>query len=298
MTKPTIEQVNQILAQANLASVTLNTPFFKLSKVINSIVKDSSLSEETNFERVRVLLKAGILTERDVLELYNNKVEHMDLSYEHCPLVKILSPLERDGTLFLSGCDSFYEDLCYDLYLDYIKSIVLLGGKVDCDGMLPWVFNEHRREFYLFNYLLDNFTVKPETINSVAGAIILNNYWKKGSSEEQREAKAAFEKLIEKGIDINLTIEEGDWHSQFNSFLGIAFCYDPELFEQYLLQKPSQQIIANLPWDFSIKEELFDDKQVRLVHKLIGLGYPLPLNEIIKSLEEEELYDYAKAIAH
>ncbi|WP_076588379.1 hypothetical protein [Vibrio ostreicida] len=298
MTEPNIERINQHLTQANLATLTSTEFYDDIWDVLDAILEDSNFSEETNFERIRVLLRAGILTEVNVLEYYNSDVEDMDLSYEHCPLVKILAPLERDGTLYFSGCDSFYEDLCYDLYLDYIKSIVLLGGKVDCDGMLRWVFNEHRREFYLFNYLLDNFTVKPETINSVAGAIILNDYWKKGSSEEQREAKAAFEKLIEKGIDINLTIGEGDWHSQFNSFLGIAFCYDPDLFEQYLLQRPSQQIIANLPWDFSIKEELFDDKQVRLVHKLIGLGYPLPLNEIIKSLEEEELYDYAKAIAH
>ncbi|KJY92083.1 hypothetical protein TW84_07155 [Vibrio neptunius] len=296
MTKPTIEQVNQILTQADFVVVARITSYYQIWEVIDAILEDSNLSEETNFERIRVLLRAGILTDLNILEFYNSHVEDMDLSYEHCPLVKILSPLERDGTLYFSGCDSFYEDLCYDLYLDYIKSIVRLGGKVDCDGILRWVFNEHRREFYLFNYLLDNFTVKPETINSVAGAIILNNYWQKGSSEEQREAKAAFEKLIEKGIDINLTIEEDDWHSQFNSFLGIAFCYDPELFEQYLLQKPSQQIIANLPWDFSIKEELFDDKQVRLVHKLIGLGYQLPLDEIIELLEEEELDDYAKAL--
>ncbi|MER2496649.1 hypothetical protein ABS858_11145 [Vibrio neptunius] len=291
MTEPTIEQVNQILTQANLAPVRLITPSFKLSKVINSIIKDSSLSEETNFERIRVLLKAGILTERDVLELYNNKVEHMDLSYEHCPLVKILAPLERDGTLYLSGSETLYQ-LSWDLYLDYIKNIILLGGRVDHDRLLCSVFDE-RGEFEMFNYLLDNFHIKPETINFVTGAIIRNNYWKKRISEEK--GRAAFKKLIEKGIDINLPFSDDD---DYHSFLGVVFCYDPDLFEQYLLQKPSQHIIAALPWEFAIEEDHFHDKQLQLVQKLIELGYQLPLDEIIELLEDEELYDYAKALAH
>ncbi|MDN3612247.1 hypothetical protein ACFFUP_13860 [Vibrio ostreicida] len=291
MTEPTIEQVNQVLTQNNLATVRLITPSFDLYEVIHSIVDDSKFSEETNFERLRVLIKAGILTDCDVLEHYNHKVEHMDLSYERCPLVKILAPLERDGTLYLSGSETIYQ-LSWDLYLDYIKNIILLGGRVDHDRMLCSVFGG-RGEFELFNYLMDNFHIKPETINFVAGMLIGQIYWAEGNADTQD--RAAFEKLVEKGIDINLPFSNGD---DFNSFLGYMFCYDPEMFEQYLLQKPSQHIIAALPWEFAIEEDYFHDKQLQLVQKLIELAYPLPLDEIIELLEEEELDDYAKALAH
>ncbi|MFW7526622.1 hypothetical protein ACODM8_21190 [Vibrio ostreicida] len=290
MTEPTIEQVNQILTQNNLATVRLNTPSFKLSKVIYSIVNDSKFSEETNFERLRVLLKAGILTERDVLESYNLDVEHMELSYEDCPLVKILAPLERDGTLYLSGSETLYQ-LSWDLYLDHIKNIILLGGRVDHDGLLYRVF-DGRGEFELFNYLMDNFHIKPETISFVAGMLIEQIYCTGGSADTQE--RAAFQKLIEKGIDINLPFSDDDYHS----FLGVVFCYDPDLFEQYLLQKPSQHIIADLPWRFVIRGRYFHAKHLQLVQKLIELGYQLPLSEIIELLEDKELYDYAKALAH
>ncbi|NRB66109.1 MAG: hypothetical protein HRU48_01885 [Vibrio sp.] len=290
MIEPTIEQVNQILTQANLATVRLMTPSFDLCDVIDSIVDDSKFSEETNFERIRVLLKAGILTERDVLEHYNHNVERMELSYEDCPLVKILAPLERDGTLYLSGSERIYQ-LSLDIYLDYIKSIILLGGRVDHDRLLCGVFGE-RREFKLFNYLMDNFHIKPVTINYVAGVLIEKRYSAKDNMDIQE--RAAFEKLVEKGIDINLPFNDND----YNSFLGVVFCNDPAMFEQYLLQKPSQHIIADLPWEFAIEEGFFGDIHLQMVQKLIELGYQLPLDEIIELLEDEELDDYAKALAH
>ncbi|MFW7526624.1 hypothetical protein ACODM8_21200 [Vibrio ostreicida] len=289
MTKPTIEQVNQILTQANLAPVGLSE--FYRPRVIAEIIDDSDFSEETNFKRIRVLLKAGILSELDVLEKFNHRVERMELSYEDCPLVKILAPLERDGTLYLADAERIYQ-LSWDIYLDYIKSIILLGGRVDHDGLLYRVF-DGRSSFKMFNYLMDNFHIKPETINSVAGALIAKKYWAEGNVAARE--RAAFEKLIEKGIDINLPFSDGD---EFNSFLGYVFCYDPTMFEQYLLQKPSQHIIADLPWEFAIEEDHFHDKQLQLVKKLIELGYQLPLDEIIELLEEEELDDYAKALAH
>ncbi|MBN3573073.1 hypothetical protein [Vibrio neptunius] len=292
MTEPTIEQVNQILTQANLATVRLITRSFHLWDVIHSIVDDSKFSEETNFKRLRVLIKAGILTERDVLEHYNNKVEHMDLSYERCPLVKILAPLKRDGTLYLSGSETLYQ-LSWDLYLDYIKNIILLGGRVDHGRMLCSVF-DGRGEFELFNYLMDNFHIQPETINFVAGMLVEQMDGSRGNASAQE--RAAFEKLIEKGIDINLPFSDDD--DDYHSFLGVVFCYDPDLFEQYLLQKPSQQIIAALPWEFTIGNEYFHTKHLQLVQKLIELGYQLPLDEIIELLEDEELDDYAKALAH
>ncbi|MBN3492596.1 hypothetical protein [Vibrio neptunius] len=291
MTEATIEQVNQVLTQANLATVRLITPSFELYDVINSIVDDRKFSEETNFERLRVLLKAGILTERDILESYNLDVEHMDLSYERCPLVKILAPLKRDGTLYLSGSETLYQ-LSWDLYLDHIKNIILLGGRVDHDRMLCSVF-DGRGEFELFNYLMDNFHIQPETINFVAGMLVEQMDGSRGNASAQE--RAAFEKLIEKGIDINLPFSDDD---DYHSFLGVVFCYDPDLFEQYLLQKPSQQIIAALPWEFTIGNEYFHTKHLQLVQKLIELGYQLPLDEIIELLEDEELDDYAKALAH
>ncbi|MDA0118205.1 hypothetical protein [Vibrio sp. T11.5] len=291
MTEPTMERINQYLAQANFSAVAKIKSYFQIWEVIDAILKDSNFSEETNFERIRVLLRAGILTELNVLEYYNSDVEDMDLSYEHCPLIKILSPLERDGTLYLSGSETIYQ-LGQDFYLDYIKNIILLGGRVDHDGLLYWVF-DGRSEFEMFNYLMDNFHIKPEAINFSAGEIIRNNYWKKHNSEEK--GRAAFKKLIEKGIDINLPFNNGN---DFNSFLGLVFCLEPIVFEQYLLQKPSQHIIADLPWGFAIENEYFHDKQLQLVKKLNELGYQLPLDEIIELLEEEELYDYAKALAY
>ncbi|MBN3492598.1 hypothetical protein [Vibrio neptunius] len=295
MTEPTIEQVNQILTQNNLATVRLITPSFELYDVIHSIVDDSNFSEETNFERLRVLIKAGILKERDVLEHYNNKVEYMDLSYECCPLVKILAPLDRDGTLYLSDSETIYQ-LSQDFYLDYIKNIILLGGRVDHDEFLCRVFYAEHLSFETFNYLIDRFDFKPSSINTAAGYLVKRRYFKK--YDEEAQGRAAFAKLIDKGIDINYPFEEDDGFYEYLSFLGLVFCYDPDLFEQYLLQKPSQHIIAGLPWEFAIEEEFFGDRQLQLVQKLIELGYQLPLDEIIELLEEEELDDYAKALAH
>ncbi|MER2496651.1 hypothetical protein ABS858_11155 [Vibrio neptunius] len=289
MTEPTIEQVNQTLIQANLAPVGLSK--FYRPDVIAEIIDDSDFSEETNFERIRVLLKAGILSELDVLEKFNHRVERMELSYEDCPLVKILAPLERDGTLYLADAERIYQ-LSWDIYLDYIKSIILLGGRVDHDGLLYRVF-DGRSSFKMFNYLMDNFHIKPETINYLAGALIDKKYWAEGNVAARE--RAAFEKLVEKGIDINLPFTDDD---DYHSFLGVVFCYDPELFEQYLLQKPSQHIIADLPWSFVIREQYFDDKHLQLVKKLMKLSYQLPLDEIIELLEEQELDDYAKALAH
>ncbi|KJY80765.1 hypothetical protein TW84_23465 [Vibrio neptunius] len=300
MTDPTIEQVNQILTQANLAPVKLKD--FSIYSVMARILEDNNFSEEANFERVRALLKAGILTELDVLKSFNSRVEDMDLSYEYCPLVKILAPLERDGTLYLSDSERIYQ-FSWDIYLDYIKSIVFLGGRVDYDGLLYRVF-DGRSEFKMFNYLMDTFDVQQETINYVASLLLVKIH--RGEVMLKREKKhrtefeklvekdrAAFEKLIEKGIDINLPFSDGD---EFNSFLGYVFCYDPTMFEQYLLQKPNQHIIEDLPWEFAIEEDHFHDKQLQLVQKLIELGYQLPLDEIIELLEEQELDDYAKAL--
>ncbi|MFW7524641.1 hypothetical protein ACODM8_10915 [Vibrio ostreicida] len=291
MTEATIEQVNRILAQANLATLKPAKSYKYGWDVLCAIFNDSKCNEETNFERIRVLMKARIITDYDVLEHYDSDVEHMDLSYERCPLVKILAPLERDGTLYLSDSETIYQ-LSWDLYLDYIKNIILLGGRVDHDRMLCSVF-DGRGEFALFNYLMDNFHIKPETINFVAGMLVEQMDGSRGNASTLE--RAAFEKLIEKGIDINLPFtDDYDYHS----FLGVVFCYDPDLFEQYLLQKPSQHIIADLPWRFVIREQYFDDKHLRLVKKLMELRYQLPLDEIIELFESAGQYDYAKALAH
>ncbi|NRB66107.1 MAG: hypothetical protein HRU48_01870 [Vibrio sp.] len=289
MTTKTIENVNHLLIQANLPPVTNKR--VDMWNALPAILWDKKLSQDINCERVQVLLKAGIFTELDVLNECNTRVESMPLTYEDCPLVKILAPLERDGTLYLSGSETIYK-LSWDLYLDYIKNIILLGGRVDHDGLLYWAF-DGRGEFELFNYLMDNFDIQPETINFVAGMLVRQMDGSRGNASTLE--RAAFEQLIEKGIDINLPFYDDD---DYHSFLGVVFCYDPDLFEQYLLQKPSQHIIAALPWEFAIGNEYFHTKQLQLVQKLIELGYQLPLDEIIELLEEEELDDYAKALAH
>ncbi|MFW7526617.1 hypothetical protein ACODM8_21165 [Vibrio ostreicida] len=292
MTEPTIEQTNRILTQANLAPVKLKD--FSIYSVMARILEDNNCSEETNFERVRALLKAGILKELDVLKSFNSRVEDMDLSYEHCPLVKILAPLERDGTLYLSDSERIYQ-FSWDIYLDYIKSIVLLGGRVDHDGLLCWLFDD-RYEVEMFNYLMDNFNIKKETINYVAAQLLYNQYCNDEDPDE--EDRALFNRLIEKGIDINLPFDENSHMSEFHSFLGAALFCSPDLFEQYLLQRPSQDIIENLPWSYPISEAAFTDKHVQLVNKLIELGYHVPVDEIISELEEYEYFDYAKALSH
>ncbi|KJY92082.1 hypothetical protein TW84_07150 [Vibrio neptunius] len=295
MTEPNIERINQHLTQANLATLSSTELYDDIWDVLDAILEDSSCSEETNFERVRVLLKVRVATECDVLEHYNHEVEQMDLSYEGCPLVKILAPLDRDGTLYLSGSERIYQ-LSQDFYLDYIKNIIFLGGRVDHDEFLCRVFYAEHLSFDTFNYLIDRFDFKPSSINTAAGYLVMRKYFKKYNKEKQ--GRAAFTKLIDKGIDINHPFEEDDGFCEYHSFLGLVFCYDPELFEQYLLQKPSQHIIAALPWEFAIEEDHFHDKQLQLVQKLIELGYQLPLDEIIELLEEQELDDYAKALTH
>ncbi|KJY92085.1 hypothetical protein TW84_07165 [Vibrio neptunius] len=295
MTEPNIEHINQSLTQANLAMLTSTEFYDDIWDVLDAILEDDNCSEETNFERVRVLLKAGLLTELHVLEYYNSYVEDMDLSYEGCPLVKLLAPLERDGTLYLSGSDSFYEDLCYDLYLDYIKNIVLLGGRVDHDGMLYWVF-ESRCELEMFNYLLESFQSKPSAINTVAAHILSEEYFKHDGHEKR--GRGIFKQLIEKGIDINLPFDEESGMLDYHSFLGAVLIFDPELFEQYLLQQPNKEIVKGLPWRKVIKNGYFREKHMHIIEKLISLKYYVPLDEIVSELEKKELDDYAKALAH
>ncbi|MDN3612245.1 hypothetical protein ACFFUP_13850 [Vibrio ostreicida] len=294
MTELNIEHINHCLAQANLEKLKPTKSYYNIWCVLNAILDNSNLSEEINYERIRVLLKAGLVSELEVLELYNNKVEYMDLSYEYCPLVKILAPLERDGTLYLSDSEAIYE-LSWDLYLDYIKSIVLLGGRVDHDGLLCWLFDD-RYEVEMFNYLMDSFNIKKETINYVAAQLLYKQYCSDEDSDE--EDRALFNRLIEKGIDINLPFDENSHMSAFHSFLGAALFCSPDLFEQYLLQRPSQDIIENLPWSYPISEAAFTDKHLHLINKLIELGYHVPVDEIISELEEYEYFNYAKALAH
>ena len=294
MTQPTIERINQCLTQADFAAVARITSYYQIWEVIDAILEDSKFSEETNFERIRVLLRAGILTDLNILEFYNSDVEDMDLSYEHCPLVKILAPLERDGTLYLSDSERIYQ-FSLDIYLDYIKNIVLLGGRVDHDGLLCWLFDD-RYEVEMFNYLMDNFNIKKETVNYVAAQLLYNQYC--SDEEPDEEDRALFNRLIEKGIDINLPFDENSHMSAFHSFLGAALFCSPDLFEQYLLQRPSQEIIENLPWSYPISEAAFTDKHLHLINKLIELGYHVPVDEIISELEEYEYFDYAKALAH
>ncbi|WP_076588392.1 hypothetical protein [Vibrio ostreicida] len=293
MTEPTMERINQCLAQANFSAVAKIKSYFQIWEVIDAILEDSNFSEETNFERIRVLLRAGILTEVNVLEYYNSDVEDMDLSYEHCPLVKVLAPLERDGTLYLSDSEAIYQ-LSWDLYLDYIKSIVLLGGRVDHDGLLYRVF-DGRSSFNMFNYLMDNFDFKQETINSVAGALIDKIYWAEGNADIR--AKAAFEKLIEKGIDINLPYEESDGFYDYRSFLGVVFCYEPDVFEQYLALSPDRKIIDNMNWRFMLQEHDIDERHIDMITKMVRLGYPLPLNEIVDWLESCDFMDLAHIVS-
>ncbi|MBN3573071.1 hypothetical protein [Vibrio neptunius] len=293
MTEPNIERINQHLTQASLATLTSTELYDDIWDVLDAILEDSSCSEETNFERIRVLLKAGIISDCDVLEYYNHKVEHMDLSYECCPLVKILAPLERDGTLYLSGSERIYQ-LSWDLYADYIKNIILLGGRVDHDAFLCEIFSGEQLSFDIFNFLIDRFDFKPSSINTAAGFLVLAQYFEEYGEEEQ--GRAAFKKLIEKGIDINLPFEESDGLSDYRSFLGCVFCCEPDVFEQYLALNPDKKIIDNMNWRFMFGEHDIDKRHIDMIVKLVRLGYRLPLNEIVDCLERYDFMDLAHTV--
>ncbi|MDN3612239.1 hypothetical protein ACFFUP_13830 [Vibrio ostreicida] len=293
MTEKTIDNINRILAKANLAPVTL--PTLDILHALSIILWDRQVSQELNYERVRVLIKAGIYTELDILNECNDNVDRMHKAYEYCPLVKLLSPLNRDGTLYLSGAETIC-NLSWDIHLFYIKNIISLGGRIDHNEFIVQVFNDNKSAFDTFNYLIEHFQFEPLSINKSASNLVINHYFKKYKKEEK--GRAAFEKLIEKGININLAFEEGDGLSDYHSFLGVLFCHEPDVFEQYLLIQPNQPIIVNLPWNYSIKKAYFNKKQTKLVKKLISLGYQLPLDQIIETLETFELFDYAKALAN
>ncbi|MFW7524642.1 hypothetical protein ACODM8_10920 [Vibrio ostreicida] len=291
MTTKTIENVNHLLIQANLPPVTDKR--VDMWNALPAILWDKKLSQDINCERVQVLLKAGIFTELDVLNECNTRVEIMPLTYEDCPLVKILAPLERDGTLYLSGSERIYQ-LSWDLYADYIKNIILLGGRVDHDAFLCEIFSGEQLSFDIFNFLIDRFDFKPSSINTAAGFLVLAQYFEEYGEEEQ--GRAAFKKLIEKGIDINLPFEESDGLSDYRSFLGCVFCCEPDVFDQYLALNPDKKIIDNMNWRFMFGEHDIDKRHIDMIVKLVRLGYRLPLNEIVDCLERYDFTDLAHTV--
>ena len=276
-------------------------------EAINQIFKDNgyeiwgqnksfSLStlwkEENGEEKIRLLVKHKIIKEDEVLDLifFLLDTSNIGLTYEDCPLVRILEGLERDGTLIYEDSEHIHYH-CYDVNVDLIKTIVKLGGHIDQNKLLEQTFFDGKREYWVFNYLIDNFTFNKKSIVNTAANIV-------GTSDllSTDKGQKALKCLTEIGLDINASFDEGFNFDYLGSYLGLVFSKNIELFNQYLDKKPEQHIIDQFLWEYVTPESEMNEEHVVVISRMLKMGYQLPLTEIVNYLNKYEYFDIATQI--
>ena len=260
--------------------------------------KDNYLSvlhlweQENGEEKIRLLVKHNLVKENQILNLVFFLINNgpIGLTYEDCPLVRILEGLERDGTMIYEDSDHIHY-YCYDTYIDLIKTIIKLGGEIDQNKLLEETFVGDKREYWIFNYLVDNFTFNEESVVKTAICIIESSDLL--FTDEGREA---FQRLsTEIGFDINTSFEDEDEDEEF-LFLEVVFTKNIKLFNQFLDEKPAQNTIDQFEWDYVISESEINEAHVVVISRMLKMGYQLPLEEIVDYLKEDEYFDIAAQI--
>ncbi len=81
-----------------------------------------------------------------------------------------------------------------------------------------------------------------------AAWLLDNRYYLKESGRN------ALELILSKNINLNDRFDEDFELSEFDSLLGVMFFAHPILFMEALENRPDDEVIDNLPWDFIISE--------------------------------------------
>ena len=249
--------------------------------------------EENGEERIRLLVKENIVKESAVLTLIFFLIDNasIELTYENCPLVRILEDLERDGTMIYDDSDQIHY-YCHDAYIDLIKTIVKLGGELDQNQLLAATFSGDKEEYLTFDYLLDNFTFDEEYVVKTAASIIYND-----DIFSENKGQEAFKRLTEIGFDINTSFDEESEFHEIGTYLGLVFTKSTELFKQYLNEKPEQSTIDQFEWEYIIPESEMNEEHVELIAHMLKMGYQLPLEEIVSYIEDFDIATQIKALA-
>lgn len=291
MNEMPLDDINEIL---------INAGFSRISKIDDKLhfhqlrdLWEDGKEESENIEKLKLLLSKKVINESDVIGVFIGMIHSIDFSYDNSPLVKVLISFERDGTLSINPSD-YIEDVCSDFYLEFIRSIVKLGGIIDHDALLKEVFILDNQEFEILNYLVDNFKFNPSSI-SVAISLLLI---KSDDCIDENRRNKALQVLESKDFDINSVTEEVCDYFDYKAFLAVVLCNDPVRFKRYLNLNPTQETLDKFPWSFIIFEHEINVNHIQAIQGLNQKGYVLPLDEIADYLEELDLIDFAKEIRH
>lgn len=242
-------------------------------------------------EKFKILLSEKLINEFELLEFFINNIETIECSYDKCPLVKILNGTERDGTLKLSDSEHIY-NVCWDLYLDFIKNIVLLGGEIDHDALLEQVFSNGKQSFEIFNYLVENYDFKNSSIAKSISSLLYINVGNIDFSKRNN----ALHILESKGLDVNEVYDEESDYIEYELFLAFAFSFDPASFKRYLKLNPTQETIEQFPWRFIFNSVRMTDPHLQAINSIKQSGYDLPIDDIADFLEKKYSLEYANEI--
>tara|TARA_Y100000588_G_C14246890_1_gene921823 strand:+ start:1653 stop:2510 length:858 start_codon:yes stop_codon:yes gene_type:complete len=234
---------------------------------------------------IESLREKGIVSDYDIYNLAQRNInEFIDCSNNS--LLDIIGRYDNDGTLYVSD-DEHIHYMCFDAYIDFIKKIVEVGGRLDADRFLAKVFAGEKQEYLLFNYIISGFQVGNRSLHEAAAWLLDNRYYLEDSGRK------ALELILSKNINFNDRFDERFELYEFDSLLGVMFSAHPNLFIEALENRPDDQVIDNLPWDFILSESEVNQDHISAILKLKKMGYSLPLTQIAEQIESEVEVDLA-----
>ena len=301
MTETPLNSVNKALKRAGFKSINDDyNKYFRYSHLSNI------WDEDHREEKIKLLLSKGFINEFQVLNLFIT-INEMECLGDVCPLVTILSGLERDGTLSLSF-SRHIEAVCWNPYLEFIKSIVTLGGEIDQNALLEQVFVMDKQEFDILNYLVDNYEFKSSSIAETISSLMQIKTNDLTVGGEQRNNILLV--LESKGLNIDEVYrdeddyecdedddyDDGSSFTEYKVFLALSFVWDPTSFKRYLEMSPSQKTIDKFPWRFLLEYNEVTEEHIHSIRAMKKIGYDLPIDEISECLEKANLLDFTKYI--
>ncbi|EJG0990090.1 hypothetical protein C4G66_RS24725 [Vibrio parahaemolyticus] len=234
---------------------------------------------------IESLREKGIVSDYDIYNLAQGKINDF-IDYSNNSLLDIIGRYDNDGTLYVSD-DEHIHYMCFDAYIDFIKKIVEVGGKLDVDKFLAKVFAGEKQEYLLFDYIINNFQVSYRSLHEAAAWLLYNSYYLEDCGRK------ALELILSKNINFNDRFDKYFDLYEFDSLLGVMFFAHPILFMEALENRPDDKIIDNFPWDFILSESEINQDHISAILKLKRMGYSIPLNQIAEQIESEGEVDLA-----
>ncbi|WP_345887334.1 hypothetical protein [Shewanella algae] len=248
-------------------------------------------NDKDNIERLRSLRSQKIISDYDLYKLAYYKISSFNPLQSENPLFKLIAEQGSDGTLLISDQSEIHY-LCLDAHFNFIKGILDVGGKIDQNKFLTSAFSGYKEEYKIFDYLLGNFDFDSSALSEAAAWLVYNEHY------EEELGKAAFKKIVDKGLDINQKFSNESELSEYDYLLSLVFSEQPIVFISWLDGTPSQNTISDFPWEFIIFEHDINEEHVEAIRSLIQKGYELPLQEIATFLRDKDEEDFAESVEH